>query len=69
MLQKSDCLRWEDSNAAAETLQKRVTGIVPKDGQVTILPLTQRAWQNVRVTVDGKSRSPHEKPADFFVLG
>ena len=69
MLQKSVYLRWEDSDDAAETLQKRVTGIMPKDGQVTILPLTQRAWQNVRVTVDGKPCSPREKPEDFLVLG
>lgn len=69
MLQKSVYLRWEDSDIAAETLQKRVQDILPRDGQVTILPLTQRAWNNVRVMVDGVPCAPREKPEDFVVLG
>lgn len=69
MLQKSVYLRWEDSDVAAETLRKRLRGILPANGQVTILPLTQRAWQNMLVTVDGKPRTPRERPEDFLVLG
>ena len=69
MLQKSVYLRWEDSDIAAQTLQKRVQEFLPQDGQVTILPLTQRTWQNVCVMVDGRPRTPREKPADFLVLG
>ena len=69
MLQKSVYMRWEDSDDAAETLKRRVMAVLPDDGQVTILPLTQRAWQNVHVMVDGKPRVLHEKPPDFLVLG
>ena len=69
MLQKSVYLRWEDSDVAAATLQKRVEGILPSDGQVTILPLTNRTWQNVHVMVDGTPRAPREKPEDFLVFG
>lgn len=69
MLQKSVYLRWEDSDDAAVTLQRRVAGIVPQDGQVTILPLTQRAWQNVRVMVNGEPSLPRAKPEDFIVFG
>lgn len=69
MLQKSVYMRWEDSDTAAQTLQKRVQEVIPLDGQVTILPLAQRAWQNVRVMVDGEPRSPREKPADFLLFG
>ena len=69
MLQKSVYLRWEESDIAAETLQRRVQGILPSDGQVTILPLTERAWQNVRVIMDGSPRAPREKPENFFILG
>lgn len=69
MLQKSVYLRWEDSDIAAQTLQKRVQDVLPQDGQVTILPLTQRAWQNVCVMVDGSPRMPREKPQDFLLFG
>lgn len=69
MLQKSVYLRWEDSDIAAQTLQKRVQNAMPRCGQVTILPLTQRAWQNVRVTVDGAPCAPCGKPEDFLILG
>lgn len=69
MLQKSVYLRWEDSDTAAQSLQKRVEDVLPEDGQVTILPLTQRAWQNVRVIVDGTPRTPREKPEDFLIFG
>ena len=69
MLQKSVYLRWEDSDVAAQTLQKRVQEVLPREGQVTILPLTQRAWQNVCVMVDGCPRAPREKPADFLLFG
>ena len=69
MLQKSVYMRWEDSDDAAETLKRRVMAVLPADGQVTILPLTQRACQNVRVMVDGKPCTPHEKPPDFLVWG
>ena len=69
MFQKSVYLRWEDSDVAALTLQKRVENILPTAGQVTILPLTNRAWQNVRVIVDGAPHAPCEKPEDFLVLG
>ena len=69
MLQKSVYLRWEDSDIAAATLQRHVQDILPSDGQVTILPLTNQAWQNVRVMVDGTPRTPREKPQDFLVFG
>ena len=42
---------------------------LPQDGQVTILPLTQRAWQNVRVMVNGEPSLPRAKPEDFIVFG
>ena len=69
MLQKSVYLRWEDSDVAAETLQRRVEGVLPTSGQVTILPLTERAWRNVRVMVDGMLRTPRKKPEGFLILG
>ncbi len=69
MLQKSVYLRWEDSDMAAETLQKHVEAILPPEGQVTILPLTNRAWQTVRVIVDGAPRPPREKPQSFLLFG
>ncbi len=69
MLQKSVYMRWEDSDIAALTLQKRVQEVLPEDGQVTILPLTNRAWQNMRVIVDGIPRAPREKPEDFLIFG
>lgn len=69
MLQKSVYLRWEDTDVAAETLQKRVEGVLPSSGQVTILPLTERAWRNMRVMVDGVPRAPREKPEDFLIWG
>ena len=69
MLQKSVYMRWEDSDVSAATLQKRVQSILPQYGQVTMLSLTQRAWLNMLVTVDGKPRTPCEKPENFIVLG
>ena len=69
MFQKSVYLRWEDTDDAAETLKRRVMSILPADGQVTILPLTQRAWQNVSVSTDGVIGSARSKPEDFLVLG
>ncbi|MBQ3807806.1 MAG: CRISPR-associated endonuclease Cas2 [Kiritimatiellae bacterium] len=69
MFQKSAYLHWEDSDNAAETLKRRVMAILPADGQVTILPLTQRAWQNVRVSTNGVVGSARAKPEDFLVLG
>lgn len=68
MLQKSVYLRWEDSDDAAEALRRRVQGILPSEGQVTILPLTQRAWQNVHVMINGEPRPPRAKPEDFLVF-
>lgn len=69
MLQKSVYLRWEDSDVAAQTLQRHVEDILPLKGQVTILPLTNRAWQNVRVIMDGTPCAPREKPENFLILG
>ena len=69
MLQKSVYLRWEDSDVAAQTLQKRVQSILPADGQVAILPLSHRAWRNVQVVVDGTPSAPREKPENFLVFG
>ena len=68
MFQKSVYLRWEDSDNAAETLKRRVMAVLPADGQVTILPLTERAWRNVRVSIDGVVGTAHSRPQDFLVL-
>lgn len=68
MFQKSVYLRWEDSDNAAETLKRRVMAVLPADGQVTILPLTERAWRNVRVSIDGVVGAAHSRPQDFLVL-
>ena len=69
MFQKSVYLRWEDSDVAAETLKRRVMAVLPAEGQVTILPLTERAWRNVRVSIDGVVESAHSRPQDFLVFG
>ena len=64
---RKNLLRMGFDNAA-ETLRRRVMAILPADGQVTILPLTQRAWQNVRVSIDGVVGAAHSRPPDFLVL-
>ena len=69
MFQKSVYLRWEDSDDSAETLRRRVLLQAPKEGQVTILLLTQRTWGNVQMMTDGCIRHPNEKPPSFLVFG
>lgn len=69
MFQKSVYLRWEDTDDSAETLRRRVLAQAPKDGQVTVLLLTQRTWGNVQMMTDGHMRHPDEKPPDFLVFG
>ena len=69
MLQKSVYLRWEDSDDSAETLRRRVLLQAPKEGQVTVLLLTQRTWSNVQMMTDGNIRHTNEKPPSFLVLG
>ena len=68
MFQKSVYLRWEDSDDAAETLKRRVMEMLPADGQVTILPLSHRTWQNARVSINGIVGAVRRKPDDFLVL-
>ena len=69
MLQKSVYLRWEDSDDSAETLRRHVFARAPKEGQVTVLLLTQRTWGNVQMMADGCIRHPNEKPPSFLVFG
>lgn len=68
MFQKSVYLRWEGSDDAAETLKHRVMTVLPADGQVTILSLTQRTWQNGKVSIDGVVGCAYSKPKSFLVL-
>ena len=69
MFQKSVYLRWEDSDDSAESLRRRVLLQAPKEGQVTVLLLTQRTWGNVQMMADGCIRHPNEKPPSFLVFG
>lgn len=69
MFQKSVYLRWEDSDDSAETLRRHVLLQAPKEGQVTVLLLTQRTWGNVQMMTDGRICHPNEKPPSFLVFG
>ena len=68
MFQKSVYLRWEESEDAAASLRGRVLSLAPKDGHVTVLPLTRRTWQTVRVKIDGTVRPPRQEPENFLIL-
>ena len=69
MLQKSVYRRWEDSDAAAETLRRHVLAAVPQCGQVTLLQVTHRTWRTASIIHDGEARPAAEKPANFLVFG
>lgn len=68
MFQKSVYLRWEASPERAECLGRRVLGLAPCEGKVSVLRLSARAWEGLESVLDGVRGKVEVAPEPFLVI-
>ena len=67
MLQYSIYARYYESWDAADAEMRRLSGILPPDGRVRLLPVTDRQFAKMKV-FHGKKREPTEEPPRQIAL-
>lgn len=67
MLQFSVYARHCATEESSELIRRNVRGVLPPDGQVRLLGVTERQFGKMEVYY-GKTRTPAEEPAPQFML-
>jgi len=68
MLQYSIYARYCPSEEASHTYRQRIRSVIPSDGQVRLLSVTDRQFGKMEVFLSRRRKKPEKKPEQLLLL-